>query len=109
MEAEFTQLTKQQVISLLVEIAELRCKITDLTKERDYYQRELDLSLDTHKNLREEMNTYSDRLTAIKKICLDFNIKDVCGNCSPRDCDGCTAPLETLREKILLAFMEAQK
>ena len=108
MTTEFIQLTKQQVVSLLVEIAELRCQITDLTKSRDEYENQtsnylsqLTKCYSTNGELRDAKVTLSDKLTAIEKICQDFNINEVCNDCAPRDCDGCTAPLKVLKEKIL--------
>ena len=119
MTTEFIQLTKQQVVSLLVEIAELRAQITDLTKSRDEYENQtsnylsqLTKCYSANGELRDAKTTLSNKLTDIEKICQTFTLNDVCNECSPRDadhCNGCDAPLEQLKEKILNVITEANK
>lgn len=119
MTEEYVQLTKQQVVSLFVEIAELRCQIIDLTVSRDEYENQtsnylsqLTKCYSANGELRDAKVTLSDKLTAIEKICQTFTLNDVCNECSPRDadyCNGCGAPLEELKDKILNVIREANK
>ena len=111
MTEECVTLSKQQVVSILVEIAELRSQITDLTKSRDEYENQtsnylsqLSKSYSANGELRDAKVTLSNKLSDIEKICQNFNLNDVCNECSPRDadhCNGCDAPLEELKYKIL--------
>lgn len=116
MAAEFIQLTKQQVVSLLVEIAELRAQVSDLTKSRDEYENQtsnylsqLTKCYSANGELRDAKATLSNKLSDIEKICQTFTLNDVCNDCAPRDCDGCTAPLKVLKEKILNVITGADK
>ena len=111
MTTEFIQLTKQQAVSLFVEIAELRCQIIDLTVSRDEYENQtsnylsqLTKCYSANGELRDAKVTLSNKLSDIEKICQTFTLNDVCDDCSNCDelqCDGCTAPLKVLKEKIL--------
>ena len=56
MTEECVQLTKQQVVSLLVEIAELRAQVSDLTKSRDNYSKWYNEGLREINELKDELD-----------------------------------------------------
>lgn len=97
---DFITLSRQRAASLLVEIAELRSQITDLTKDRDKCQNEAAENMSFRIALRAENTRLYDKIGAIESVC----------ECCKAGEDGGAATIEALIEDILKVIRtEAQQ
>lgn len=83
---------------LIQERRELKAEIECLKKRLAAVREERDSMIEPSTDERDK------KLFDIVTICQNFNLNDVCNDCSPRDadhCNGCDAPLKELKERIL--------